>query len=110
MSLNHTDRSVHSEGDVIQRGAGQFLLEVPVLADAGQRPRVAVGVVEFGVGKSDRAQGMSALESNHTLLLLRAICQIDTAKALKTRRERGILALVVFVFHKISIRHCVSKY
>lgn len=99
MSLNHTDRSVHSEGDVIQRGTGQFLLEVPVLADAGQRPRVAVGVVEFGVGKSDRAQGMSALESNHTLLL-RAICQIDTAKALKTMRERGILALVVFDFHK----------
>lgn len=71
MTLDHAHGAVYSEGDVVQRGARQLRLRLaaPVLADGRQRPRAAVVAVEFRVGKSHRAQGVSALESHHTLLL-----------------------------------------
>lgn len=94
MALDHAHGPVYSEGDLAQGGTGQLLLLLvaPVLVDGRQRPRAGVIAVEFRVGKSHGAQGMSALESHHTLLLC-GFCQINTSETLGTEKERDLSIL-----------------
>jgi len=89
VTLDHAHGPVHPEGDLAQRGARQLglLLADPGLVDGRQRPRGALVAVEFGVGESHRAQGVSALESHHTPFLC-GICKVNTSETLGTHRER----------------------
>lgn len=60
MPFNHTGRSIHSKGDMVESGTGQLLLLVPLLIDCVERPegRLGAGIetaaVELRVWQGDR--------------------------------------------------------